>query len=394
MATLSQNAQKELIRGLLDFEFFRAPQVQMRLSYYAYASVSEKHNLICELMDFFWSRLVNTDIFPVFRDFDSFLAASGKRGHFIHQFEVFLLGLQFIRCLLGKDLRRTRNLFRYDKTSSIFYAWLIVATTHDLGYPLQASPDIAAKLAELYKKTGMFHLALHYSSVPGKNMLKAERELRRMVDPEKEHAEFTRIDSVICSSIAESLNVSKRRAANVVQILAAHDNHGYVSAVILCQTLINRLASEIPSEKMEKSWIYDVLRMATGAIALHAISQIKKQEVNSYINRISFKLNPYAYLLFLVDNIQDWSRAVPNSDEWPIYNLTDFSSSDDEIRLHYALEHNRWTDSMRKRVLTSVREKKVLVQAPSGPAPPVGSKAVVTFDSNDGHSFESIYLNL
>ena len=77
------------------------------------------------------------------------------RDHYIHQFQVFLLGLCFIDCFYEK----------FDGYTKPEVSWLIAATFHDMAYPIQQLDEWLNKFfkeAFLTKKLGHIELESHF----------------------------------------------------------------------------------------------------------------------------------------------------------------------------------------------------------------------------------------
>ena len=137
-------------------------------------------------------------------------------------------------------------------------------------------------------------------------------------------------------------------------------------------------------------WRVNILQIAAAAIALHAIQRQKKE----FINKINFQSNPLAYLLFLVDNLQEWNRSLRPSD-WPSYTLNAFTTEHDTITLDYNVYHEQWTPAMRKKVKKFLIEKKNIMKLAIGPNPPVALKIIMQFSPNpDDTSNEPITVRL
>lgn len=396
MSTLSRNAEVELVNVLLDFEYFGDPETQRLLSHYPFASYSQKMDLICKLMHSFWSSTIKTDIFPVFKDFDTFLIASGRRGHFVHQFEVFLLGLDLIRRLFDKA-EDPQSSFGFTDPYKVFFTWLLTATSHDFGRPLEVASMIANKLSALYKGLGMEVLSSQYGHLPEKNLLQGENELRSVgleSDSKKNVDLALNLDSVISNSIRDSLAIEEEDARRINAVLRKEDNHGYVSAAVLCRSAMTFLVQDKSFQDISQSWVYSSLKTAIGAIALHSLHGVTDKDIQGFIKQIDFNLNAYAFVLFLIDNIQDWSRPFANVQDYPEYNLVGFSYSGDEVRLDYILTHDDWTSDMKEEANNYLVTKRELLQAPKGPEPSLGIEVRVTFESNEGESFTQVQVAL
>lgn len=388
---LSEEAEKNIIRNLLDFKFFAAhPQTQRQVALYPFIDAAKKNDLICKLMDVFWNDIPTP--FKAFKDLDVFVSISKKRGHFTHQFEVFLLGLNLIRNLILKG--RCKTTFKHNDLKYIFITWLMSATAHDFGRPIEVAADISNTLSDLYSNMKMKRLSKRYRRKDDNKLLSDEDALLKinLTSTSKTGTlKVLNIDSVIAESIKETLGISEAESLKIQDTLKKEDNHGYVSAIILCNILIEFWCKDSTYTAIRKKKKFKALKLAIGAIASHALS---KSSVNKYVENISFNLNPYAYILFLMDNIQDWSRPVSHNDNWPTYTLNDFEFENNIFKLSYFLKHDKWKDKISNNVKKSIEEKNILLNLPENPKPELGITVSVSFEGNNGTQFENIELNI
>jgi len=389
--TLSQDAEIELITNILELVDSKFPNIQRRLSSYPAAPESEKDTLIIELMDSFWKLEGSSDLFLVFKDFEQVFTILEQKGHFIHSFEVFLLGWHLLNLLIKKGgkkiLGSRRNIQKH-----IFYAWLLTSTAHDFGYPVQVAHELADRFSLLYNKIHMNNIADEYEKLSknknltfGSSLLSVEAfDMRtKSIAPED-------IELFILVGIQRSIIGNLSDAKQIREALM--DKHGYISALILCRTYIDFLSKAKRWRHPGELWRVDILQMVAAAIALHSISMTHR----NFIRKISFNSNPLAYLLILIDNLQDWNRSLRPNNEWPSYNLTHFQTSqkNDFIRLDYNLYHERWDAVMERRVKKSLAEKEQKLSLAVKPAPRIGFKININFSSNHGHKFRSINFSL
>jgi len=97
-----------------------------------------------------------------------------------------------------------------------------------------------------------------------------------------------------------------------------------------------------------------------GAITLHTLSDKRLLE------KISCNRNVYAFLLFIIDNIQDWSRAFKPDKKHPNYHLIHFSNNEDKrIILDYSLTSDSWSDEMKVDVHKFINSKKQILNKPA-----------------------------
>ena len=134
------------------------------------------------------------------------------------------------------------------------------------------------------------------------------------------------------------------------------------------------------------------MKMVAAAIALHSVP-LKHR---NFIRKISFNLNPLAYLLTLIDNLQDWNRSLRPNNKWPSYNLAFFRTSpkNDALRLDYFLYHEQWDRAMERRVKKSLDEKAKKLNLAVKPNPRINFKININFSSNHDYKFRSINFRL
>jgi hypothetical protein len=388
--TLSEKAEKDLISNLLENDIFKSSWVQRRLASYPLAIEAEKDILILELMEHFWKLPASNILFSVFRDFDKVFTVLGKKGHFIHQFEVFLLGWHLINQLIEKD-RNKIFLSKFGNYERLFYSWLFVSTAHDFGYPLQLADELSKKFSKLYNKIHLNSLSDKYKTLFDDTIIEDKNDLRtvHVFNADKKTNEIVNIDNFILDGIKVSIE-GNRDDAEAIQEILKKDNHGYISAMIFCRTYIAFLSEAKRWNFSSERWRIDDLTLEAAAIALHAIPMRNRD----YINMIFYNSNPLAYLLILIDNLQEWNRTLRPSNIWPSYSLIDFKTNYDSISLRYMLNHEKWTRKMQNDVRDSLAKKAKLINLPIKPNPSFNFKISVEFTSNSGHRFDPIFLKL
>ncbi len=159
--TFSAEAEKKLVARLLKAPFIDDPWIRRRLASYVLEEAWERDRIVLQLVEFFFRDKVPADLFAAVREFDSVLAALGKRGHFVHQFEVLIFGWAVISMLINHNTR-LQDTFRFDAPREVFSVWLMASVVHDFGYPLQMGRDVMEKLYTWYRALGMYEVAELY----------------------------------------------------------------------------------------------------------------------------------------------------------------------------------------------------------------------------------------
>lgn len=383
-------AERSIISFMLELDLFKETKVQRRLASYPSAIEEEKNLIILELMEHFWGAYSTKKMFTVFRDFEKVFTILGGKGHFIHQFEVFLLGWYIIHSILVK--RGEELIQNFNTYERIFYSWLFASTAHDFGYPLQIAGELAKKFSELYSNIHMNNLAKIYRKLNKGNYISKEKDLNilKVYNLLKKKDEFIDMDSFVLECISESYNNDLDSAKKVQRLLKKTDNHGYISAIIFCRLYIDYLSNEGWYGLSSEKWRIDDMKKVASAISLHAIPLKNK----SFIKKINYNTNPILFLLFLVDNFQEWNRSLRLSDKWPAYSLKNFGASSNSIDLSYTLYHEKWDKPMVKRVQASLKDKATLLLQPKLPKPSLDLKITAYFSTNEGYDFKPIIIKL
>lgn len=385
--SFTEQAEKKLIHNLIEMDHFKTPYINRRLATYPVSHENERDIIILELMETLWNRPECTRTFSIFRDFESIFEILEKRGHFIHQFEVFLLGCLLMNQLAKKDINKIFESSIGDQTKC-FYSWLYTSTVHDFGYPLQEANQIAKKVSELYNKLNMKKLADQYASIFSDNWVKDESELIsiKIYNVIEKKYETIDINKYILNGILNSINGDIKDAEIILKILIDRNNHGYISSIIFCRQYIEYLSTAKLWNDDEKNSLEKIV----AAIALHALP---KENIAEF-KKISFKFNPLSYLLILIDNLQDWNRTLRPSSQWPSYSLYEFEIYSDSINLKYLLEHENWTEEMKERVQDALIEKKELLNILEKPLPAFEFSIIIDYQTSDGYAFERIEVEL
>jgi len=339
-------------------------------------------------MRLLWPKSIRSRLFNQFKEFENFLIAVGKRDHFLHQFLVFLLGLNVIQALLQKyrDKSDRERVFKFKDERYIFYTWLMTATAHDFGYPIEVASDISYKLSTLYKVFGMrnfsksFGLLRHKPEVAEENDFdKIEIGKASSMSPVRSKYELD-INHVLRNQLCSTLRIRKDRADKLLHRLKERLDHGYIGAIILSSTVLKSHLSYCKGnwDQVQSSKLYRALQAAIAAIAIHNFQYKRDRKI------INLESNFYAYLLYLVDNIQDWSRSSVAVGEWPKYWLCSFERKDKDLRIDvgYHLYHHSWTKLMEKRVNKGLRKKKEAIASLQPPPEPLGMTIAVKYNSS------------
>jgi hypothetical protein len=388
--TCSEKAENLLVRNMLDQKNPRLKEVERLLCSYPVVRESEKEILIIKIIEHLWNISSSKHLFKVFRDFERVFTIFEKKGHFIHTFEVFLLGWTLISLLIKKN---GAEVFESNKIiyNNLFDAWLFTSTAHDLGYSFQFANKLAKKLSELYQKLHMSKISEMYLKISKENYKIILQDSLLYVDAyyqKEKKFKKVEIESLILNGIESSIHGDHNDALEIQEFLKKENSHGYISALIFCRTYIEYLSKMKKWMSEKEAWRAEIMNLAAASIALHTISE------KDFIRKIDFYSNPMAYLLLLIDNLQDWNRALWPNKLWPAYYLNDLKSAEKYMALEYHLYHEKWTKSMERRVKEALYDKQKRIYAIQKPNPSIDLSIKITFTSNWGHKFKSSMFDL
>jgi hypothetical protein len=380
---LSTVAEKKLLELLLEEDFINDPWLQRRLGSYALADTTERDRIVLEIVKFFFQGTLHSELFAAVREFDTVFASLGMKGHFIHQFEVLIFGWALIRMLIDQDESIKRS-FRFNTPREIFFVWLMASVIHDFGYPLQVAEDVMKKMFAWYRALGMSEIAELFRALM-KNYEKSQA--KNLTELKSQTWAGLHVKPILLETLRDSLKINRLSAEKLLKRIEAMSKgkiseekiHGFAGAAVLCGKCFQSWRT---SGLTAKALDYDVktLKLALAAICLHDLTN----DLDTYIRRIDFWRNPYAYLLFLIDNLQDWFRNLRPNEKWPSYNLLKIGRTENQLELSYILTHEKWTKDMEHSAKGSVREKFERLHMMARPRPPLHFRIAVDFRTNHG----------
>jgi hypothetical protein len=293
---------------------------------------------------------------------------------------VYLLGLNAIQLALIKCPAAARkDIFGFEDEATIFYTWLAAASVHDFGYPFEVAEKISERLSKLYQS---FHLS---GVAGGYELLQRTANIERepflgTVSVSTGEVEKTVIDTTVLlrEDIQVALNLDKSDADQLVIELRKGKNHGYVSAMILYNSVLNELLAHDQWNTVKNSEMFNSLRYAAGAVALHNARTLEHRRL------LGAGRNRYAYLLFILDNIQDWSRVFQSFGGRPTFQLVQFylDVANSTMSLDYYLRCEPWNSDAESNIKNAIEERRRMILAPIPVASPLGVNVVVRYHTS------------
>jgi hypothetical protein len=250
------------------------------------------------------------------------------RDHYIHQFQVFLLG-ELIIDILYKNKKIEKNIDELCK------GWMLASTFHDVNYPVQEHDKF---MRDFFDQTLGHH---QFGLLDFKN---------NYVDCKFSSS----IELIIgymhkCFEDSNGANTLTTEMMNLIREffyyrVTLSKNHGILSALGLMKKLENQLDLHkiiIPASAACAFHDDDIWHPLKGIKVEKKDDDIKGLEnllKRSLLKQIDFKSHPLVFLLILCDNIQDWGRHYKDSErEKQIieanFKLKDITYSSDYVKI-------------------------------------------------------------
>ncbi len=278
---------------------------------------SDEFNFVSDVFNKLWLDCIGlqyTDFLEKFEPSLQYIFAekrekTGKiyRDHYIHQFQVFLLGLFIIDKLY--DVFKDKDRYKYPELS-----WLIASSFHDVAYPVQLyntwSGDFFQSILKIPKEKNPGILELKSAFIERSFLTSIAHIITMLLkvhikeDPidnwlDKEQA----IVNFFCNSITRREN----------------QDHGVLSSISLSKILSEKNERDKIKQKFKKDFkevFQDLFVPSMLSIALHdsnILNGICKGagKCKSSLNRLgslNFNDDPLTFLLIFCDNVQEWGR--------------------------------------------------------------------------------------
>jgi len=386
IASIKHESEMELIRPLLHLPFSGHKEYFIKNLLASYPDLSEfdKIKTIRKIINAFLEEKSLSAMIEASEELERFLRAIGKRDHYIHQFETFLLGWNVILAIGHK--KSLDELLGPIKIEELLRIWLITSIAHDLvGYSIQEANIIVKDLQRIYGLLGVQKIAKLFSGIHRKlyRMIKKKKNnsiisnLLRIFRIRKAHTinllvgvDTGKIEEIIKEGIMQTLNINKDEAQIVQKKLKDSLDHSYISSILLGHKLDN--TTFCGDDETRKRY----LRWMLSAIALHHLDKIDLK----FVEKIEFTKNPLAYALYIAAGLQEWARSIEVETIYPPFVLYRFNNDESEISLGFILNHDNWTEKLVEEELKYIKTKEYQLNLPKGPD--VGLKIISTYISN------------
>jgi len=311
---------------------------------------------VCPMLSLLAEAEYNRSFYPKYRD------------HVTHSLKVFLLGL-----FAYEENRKIKDIFEDSNIdeNAFIRTWMVVSLWHDMGYLVENNAfvtfstygeEIISKINEKLK-CSISHIVkgiepeteTGFYSASGVSPLKIDSIAE--VESDKNFKKLKYCGDASCLTSSRSVNsiqvlYEHMEHVETLEGIPKHKNHGIFSALLLLilwdkfdelfastsdflnqksgspeAKLLGGAENKISSlcEKIENEKSQSIIMQAAQAIALHSINKNvidhkaltdKKIDIASFAIKTSitgrYKPLPFAYLLKLIDELQDWDRHKYN----------------------------------------------------------------------------------
>lgn len=242
--------------------------------------------------------------FEKFSEFEEVLHGTDRyyRDHSLHVVRVFFLGFYLLTSILSKTEETDINfnsieIFDYElkdhklKIEEIQSIWVIIALTHDLGYPIEKIDQINEKITGLIKYFGPSGIEEFKYRSPLQNQFLNDFILK-----------------FISSKLAR--NKDKENYCTVIQnkyylkFAKAFENfsHGIMSCILLMKHLVYFKESDYSHSNFNALDERDAIQFSIRKTILRSIASHDNEDIYHIFP------NNYLFLLTFCDDLQEWDR--------------------------------------------------------------------------------------
>ncbi len=287
-------------------------------------SEEQESSLILEnLRDLWAGKFEKSESAKAFENFKIFepvlLNIEGYRDHFIHPFQVLLLG----SLVIDQNYRLFENLVRKKmpeiKSNTVDFSWLLAATFHDFCYPIELFRKFTNDLFEKFLNSKQVKPEINLN-----NFLLEEGTLNYVDQLASLFDFYSTQDGCPQWVFNSECKLSDSLRNILLADLFERKDHGILSSITLVKKIMQEEFVKSNPQYIKERFSTDIYPAAL-AIALHNITPHK---VDSEIPKIWFERMPLVFLLIYCDTVQDWGR--PGKDRITV-EFVNFTVSTNEI---------------------------------------------------------------
>jgi len=255
-----------------------------------------------EVFNVLWNKYLGEEIYPEeHRRFETFLVElyPKYRDHYIHQLQVFLVGVLILDILIANKVLAPVNGFP-------FTSWLLAASFHDFAYPIEKYDDFVSR----YFKTCLGLVGGNWKFLGLK-----DDYTELSFSSEVEHIVAALANCFVGSFDGET-GVNN---FNIVRQFFYHEitrekNHGLISSLGILKRFRKGNASVDFSTVVLPAAVATAIHDLSICETIHGVKKdatsecvLRVQEL-APLHSLNLQKQPLAFLLILCDNIQDWGR--------------------------------------------------------------------------------------
>lgn len=255
------------------------------------------------------------------------LSLGGTRDHFLHILHVFLFGLRIISKIISEAGDASKEILKikdedeeacvfsypYNYKERIFYLWTLASTFHDVGYPLEYLPIIEKGLQD-FADFCKYSITPLYFQLDYTDIIELDNFFKLISGLYGGKLEFETIDN----DISVYKKIEHPYFYKVLISAFRERDHGVISSLILLRVIEDIFLFPSDDSKYPLNpthfnkyvkYVYnnDIIRMAL-IISLHNLNKSKSPP----IPKIKFSEFPLAFILILVDELQEFLRRKLN----------------------------------------------------------------------------------
>ena len=220
------------------------------------------------------------------------------RGHFVHQFNVFVIGYYVLNKLLGNPGKTSQYFYRSNDPN---FTWMLASTFHDVGYPIEQVDRWFSNVLQMFLKTDT-----SYKIEIEKALTPVFFEYVKYLSETHMSLKFNKRERI------GQPNDRDWRLNDLLLTNLRKKDHGVIGALSLIHSLLTQEVLASNQEWLDGTFPGEIMP-ACHAISLHNLSP---KDV-----KIDFKNYPYAFLLSLCDELQDWGRTMTGEDHSELVEL-------------------------------------------------------------------------
>jgi len=304
-----------------------------------------------------WKNYLDYEYKEILKKFESSLQYifSGYRDHYLHQLQVFLIGLPIIDKYYSKFKRV------YDNPE---LCWLVASSFHDIAYPVQQYDKFGEKFFKtvfnIDRNPGYCEFRLHFVD---DDFLICMGHIINNLCEKLLHRKLE----------ANWLDTEKHLIQLFYKLITIDKNHGVMSSV----SLLMLLQKDIKTNDALKKLFKNIIIPSSLSISVHDYGvwsevfaeQNDKSSELKFKESVNFDDDPISFLLIYCDTIQEWARPSKSKEievEKKIFYLKEFLIEKNKVEVTLWTPTYTKSQSFFKRKQNELSSVQELLKQPDG----------------------------